>query len=329
MQAIWCHEYGPLENLSLEVCDVPVKNSGQVRIGVRAASMSFADTLKIQGKYQVKTPVPFIPGTEAAGEVLEVNSDVEGIRVGDRVLCIMSHSCGAWAEQLVLDADRVLRIPGKMSYEEAASIPSAYGTSYYALTQRGNLKSDETLLVLGAGGGVGLAAVAIGKAMGARVIAAASSSAKLQLARHHGADELINYSCTESFSDAVKHITGGKGADVVYDPIGGALFASVSRAVGFEGRVLVVGFASGDIPVVKLNHILLNGYDLRGVRYDVWRDANLQSSVENMRQVLDWYSEGKITIPVSARFSLAEAQRALSLIVQRRAMGKQVFVIKN
>lgn len=326
MKAIMCHQYGSIENLSIENCAAPDRVPGQARIGVRAASMSFADTLKVQGLYQVKTPLPFIPGTEAAGEILEVDPAHPDLRVGDRVVCIMTHSGGGWAEESVMDADRVLKIPAEMSFEEAACFPSAYGTSYYALKQRAGLLENEVLLVLGAGGGVGLAAVSIGKAMGARVIAAASSDEKLSLAHRHGADEIVNYK-DESLQAAVKRLTNGRGADVVYDPVGGAQFDEAIRSVGFGGRYLIIGFASGDIPTVKANHILVKGYDLRGVRYDVWRDENLALCLQNFREMLDWYVKGKLSIAVSQRYALTQVEGALSQIVARTAVGKQVFVM--
>jgi NADPH2:quinone reductase len=289
--------------------------------------MSFADTLKVQGLYQVKTPLPFIPGTEVSGEILEADASNLKWRVGDRVVCIMTHSGGGWAEELVIDADRLLRMPTEMSFEEAACFPSAYGTSYYALKQRAGLLKDEVLLVLGAGGGVGLAAVSIGKAMGARVIAAASSDEKLDLARHHGADEAINYK-TESLQAAVKRLTDGTGADVVYDPVGGALFEDAIRSVCFGGRVLVIGFASGEIPTVKINHILVKAYDLRGVRYDVWRDTQMHACMQNFNEMLRWYAEGKLSISVSKQFPLSQVTDGLSEIVGRTAVGKQVLIMK-
>lgn len=324
MEAVLCHEYG---HLRLERCAPPKRASGQVRLGLRAASVGFADTLKVKGAYQVKTPVPFIPGTEAAGIVLEKDADFEGIDVGDRVLAVMTHDCGAWAQECVIDAQRVVKLPDGMSFEEAACLPSAYGTSYYALKQRAQLKPGEVVVVLGAAGGVGLAAVSIAKAMGATVIAAASTGAKLELAQAHGADYGVNYR-NESLKEAVARLTGGRGADVVFDPVGGELFEDAIRSVAFEGRVLIVGFASGTIPEARMNHVLLKGYDLRGVRYDTWRDQNVEASKANLRDVLQWHAQGQLRVAVTRRYALDQAQQALAELAEGKALGKQVFQIQ-
>lgn len=324
MEAVLCHEYG---HLRLERCEPPKRGPGQLRLGVRAASVGFADTLKVKGAYQVKTPVPFIPGTEAAGVVLEKDDDVDGVEVGDRVLAVMTHDCGAWAQQCVINAQRVIKLPDGMSFEEAACLPSAYGTSYYALRQRAQLKPGEAVAVLGAAGGVGLAAVSLAKAMGATVIAAASTAEKLELARAHGADHVINYR-NESLKEAVTRLTDGRGADVVFDPVGGELFEDAIRSVAFEGRVLIVGFASGTIPQARMNHVLLKGYDLRGVRYDTWRDNNLEAAKANLRDILEWHEQDRLQVAVTRRYALGDAQHALADLAGGKALGKQVFQIQ-
>lgn len=327
MKAIVCHAYGPVSQLRFHGdWPAPVVGPGQVRIRVRAASMNFADALKVQGRYQVKTPVPFVPGTEVAGEIVEAGAGVTTPTVGDRVICIMTHACGGWAEELVLDARRLLRMPEGMSFAEGASLPSAYGTSMHALRQRAELKPGETLLVLGAAGGVGLAAVQIGRAMGARVIAAASSAEKLEVTRRHGAQHTVNYK-QERLRDAVNRLTEGRGADVVYDPVGGDLFDEATHCTAWLGRLLVVGFASGRIPHFKTNLALLKGYDLRGVRFDTWRDATWDACIRNYHELLAWYEEGKLRLEVSSTYRLEQAVEAMAAIEERRAAGKQVFLM--
>lgn len=328
MKAIVCHEYGPVSQLRFhEDWPAPAPGPGQVRIGVRAASMNFADALKVAGRYQVKTPVPFVPGTEVAGEILELGTDVSGVRVGDRVICIMTHACGGWSEQLVLDARRLLPMPAAMSFAEGASFPSAYGTSMHALRQRGELKEGETLLVLGAAGGVGLAAVQLGRAMGAHVIAAASSEEKLEITRRHGAHDTINYT-QERLRDAVTRLTDGHGAHVVYDPVGGDLFEEALHCTAWLGRLLIVGFASGRIPTVKTNLPLLKGYDLRGVRFDTWRDRTWDACIQNYQDMLAWYEQGKLRLELSASYRLEQAVEAMTAIEERKTVGKQVFIVE-
>lgn len=328
MKAIVCHAYGPVETLRYEPdWPRPILGPGQVRIRVRAASMNFADALKVQGLYQVKTPVPFVPGTEVAGDVVEVPPGVAGpAAVGDRVICVMTHACGGWAEELALDARRLLPMPASMRYEEGATFASPYGTSMHALKQRGELKPGETLLVLGAAGGVGLAAVQIGRAMGARVLAAASTANKRALALAHGAHEAIDYT-QERLRDAVRRLTDGRGADVVFDPVGGDLFDEAARCTAWLGRLLVVGFASGRIATLKTNLPLIKGYDVRGVRFDTWRDLSWDECMRNYHELLAWYEQGKLKLGVSASYPLEQAVEAMQAIEQRRVAGKQVFRI--
>ena len=245
MKAVVCRSFGPPENLTLEEVADPTPVRGQVLIDVYAAGLNFPDVLQIAGKYQFQPPFPFTPGSELAGVVTEVGLGVNGVKPGDRVMALSG--TGAMAERAAVDANAVELIPDAMSYNVAAALGIAYGTSYHALAQRADLHHGETLLVLGASGGVGLAAVEIGKAFGARVIAAASTPEKLEIARQHGADVLVNYS-EGSLKDKIKELTGGKGADVIFDPVGGELFDQCTRCINWNGRILVVGFASGTIP---------------------------------------------------------------------------------
>jgi NADPH:quinone reductase and related Zn-dependent oxidoreductases len=262
MKAILCKEYGPAETLVIE--DVPSPKMGDrgVKIRVKAAGLNFPDTLIIEGKYQLQPPMPFSPGGELAGEVIEVGDKVTRFKPGDRVAALTGF--GAFAEEVVAPESNLLPIPDNMPDEKAAGFMMVYGTSYYALKQRANLQPGETLLVLGASGGVGLAAVELGKAMGAKVIAAASSSEKLRIAKDAGADELINYT-DEPLKDAVKKLTRGKGVDVIYDPVGGDFTEQALRTMAWNGRHLIIGFAAGDIPKVPANLTLLKGCSVVGV----------------------------------------------------------------
>ena len=258
MRAMVCRAWGAPNVLQLENVPSRALRPGEVRIRVRAAGVNFADSLMVGGTYQVKPPFPFTPGLEAGGEVIETGDGVPSLRTGQRVLAVLRNG-GGYAEEIVVEAATALPIPETMDFVTAAAFPVAYGTSHFALTYRGDLKSGETLLVLGAAGGVGLTAVEIGKALGARVIAAAGGADKLEVARSRGADELIDYR-GESLRDRVRELTGGKGADVVYDPVGGDAFDQALRAVNWEARMLVIGFASGRIQAVPANLILVQRF---------------------------------------------------------------------
>lgn len=323
MKAILCRGWGGPETLSFEdVAPAPL-GPGHVRIRVRACGINFADTLVIAGKYQVKPPFPFSPGIEVAGDIVETGAEAGGLRPGQRV-CAFLRACGGYAEEIVADADAVIPIPDKMDYITAAAFPVAYGTSHLALTHRGHLKPGETLLVLGAAGGVGLTAVEIGKALGARVIAAAGSRDKLAVAREHGADELIDYA-TESIRDRVRELTGGKGADVVYDPVGGDAFDQALRAVNWEARMLIIGFAGGRIQSVPANLILVKNISVVGV---VWgaqgeRDPALVSRY--LAELFGWWEQGKLKPVVSKTFPLAEAGLAIQALLSRRHPGRIVL----
>jgi NADPH2:quinone reductase len=323
MKAVLCREWGGPESLVLEeVASRPLSPS-ETRIRVHACGVNFADTLMVAGKYQVKPEFPFTPGLETAGEVIEVGPAVTHLRPGQRVLAVLRFG-GGYAEEIALNADTVVPIPDAMDYITAAAFPVAYGTSHFALTHRGHLKAGENLLVLGAAGGVGLTAVEIGKELGARVIAAAGGPEKLAVARAHGADELIDYT-RESIRDRMRELTGGLGADVVYDPVGGDAFDQALRAVNWEARMLVIGFASGRIQSVPANLILVKNISVIGV---VWgaqaaRDPALVS--RNLAELLRWWEKGRLKPVVAKTFPLAEAGAAMQALLSRRHAGKIVL----
>jgi NADPH:quinone reductase len=325
MRAVLCREWGAPDTLRFEeVARLPVE-PGEARIRVHACGVNFADTLMIAGKYQVKPEFPFTPGLEAAGEVVELGPEVRHLRVGQRVLAVLRFG-GAHAEEIVLDADAVVPIPDRMDFVTAAAFPVAYGTSHFALTHRGHLKAGETLLVLGAAGGVGLTAVEVGKQLGARVIAAAGGPDKLAVAREHGADALIDYR-TESIRDRVRELTGGLGADVVFDPVGGDAFDQALRAVNWEARMLVIGFAAGRIQSVPANLILVKNISVIGV---VWgaqaaRDPVLVS--RNLAELLRWWKAGRLKPVVVKTFPLAEAGTAMHALLSRQYAGKIVLTV--
>jgi NADPH2:quinone reductase len=299
----------------------PVPAADEVLIEVRAAAINFPDVLMIEGKYQSRPPFPFSPGGEVAGTVAAVGTEVTDFQVGERVFAGIGH--GGFVERLVVRARALRRMPEGMSFDEAAGIGTTYGTSYYALKQRAALQPGETLLVLGAAGGVGLAAVELGKAMGARVIAAASSAEKLEAARGAGADELIDYSDGE-LKEKVKALTNGKGANVIYDPVGGSLFDQCMRSIAWYGRVLVIGFAAGEIPRVPINLVLLKSCQLVGVFYGAWSAARPDEAAANFVEILDLWSAGKVKPLIGAHYPLEQYAEALRCLSERRAIGKVV-----
>jgi len=323
MKAIHCREWGTPDILRLEEAESPSLKPHQVRIRVRAAGVNFADTLMVAGKYQVKPPFPFTPGLEAAGEIVELGNDVEGLRLGQRALAVLRFG-GGYAEEIVVDAAAVAPIPDAMDFATAAAFPVAYGTSHFALTHRGHLQPGETLLVLGAAGGVGLTAVGIGKAMGARVIAAAGGAEKLAVASSRGADELIDYT-TESIRDRVRAITDGNGADVVFDPVGGDAFDQALRAVNWEARMLVIGFAAGRIQAVPANLILVKNISVIGVVWGAQAERDPALIVRNLAELLRWWEAGRLKPMVAKVFRLAEAAEAMAALLSRRYAGKIVL----
>ena len=321
MKAVLCKAYGAPEDLVLEDVAEPVAGAGEVLVEVAATALNFPDVLMVAGKYQSQPPFPFSPGGEVAGTVLEAGSGVTEFAPGDRVFGGVGH--GGFAERVAVAAQSLQPVPESMSLVEASGISTTYGTSYYALKQRADLQPGETLLVTGAAGGVGIAAVQLGKAMGARVIAAASSEHKLAAAKDSGADELIDYSDGQ-LKDKVKALTGGKGADVIYDPVGGALFDQCLRCINWYGRILVIGFAAGDIPKAPINLILLKSCQLVGVFYGAWSARARDENRANFRDILAFHEAGKIKPVVGRVHPLESYAEALNDLAQRRAIGKIV-----
>ncbi|WP_312957029.1 NADPH:quinone oxidoreductase family protein [Stutzerimonas nitrititolerans] len=326
MKAVLCKAFGPAENLVVEDLDSPQIKKGEVLLDVHAAGVNFPDTLIIEGKYQFKPPFPFSPGGEAAGVVAAVGEKISHLKVGERVMALTGW--GSFAEQVAVSGQNVLPIPAEMDFTTAAAFSMTYGTSMHALKQRANLQPGETLLVLGASGGVGLAAVEIGKAMGARVIAAASTNEKLEIARKAGADELINYS-EASLRERLKELTDGQGVDVIYDPVGGKLFEEAFRSIAWNGRMLVVGFAAGgEIPALPANLPLLKGASLIGVFWGAFAQRQPQDNAANFKQLFAWYAKGKLKPLVSQTFALEQAAEAIDTLGQRKAVGKLVVKVR-
>jgi NADPH2:quinone reductase len=324
MKALVCKQFGPPESLVLEDLPSPSAGAGEVVISIKAASVNFPDVLIIQNKYQFKPPLPFSPGSELAGVVKEVGAGVTNVKPGDKVIAFTAF--GAFAEEVKTEAVRLLPLPEGMSYESGASFILTYGTTDHALRDRGQLKAGETLLVLGAAGGVGVAAIEIGKALGARVIACASSDEKLAVCRQHGADETINYA-TEDLRERIRALAGAKGVDVIYDAVGGPYTEPAFRSIAWRGRHLVIGFAAGDIPKLPLNLALLKGASVVGVFWGEFTKREPQAFAQSARQLARWYKEGKLKPHVSATFPLAQAAEAMNLLVSRKAKGKVVIRI--
>jgi NADPH2:quinone reductase len=324
MRALLCRSLDGIGALEVAEIESPRLGPGQVRIGVRASGVNFPDILMAEGKYQVKPELPFIPGLEVAGVVLECANGVDHVRPGERVLAFARRG-GGHAEEVVVPAAIVTPIPDAMDFATAAAFPIAYGTAHFALTHRGRLTAGEALLVLGAAGGVGLAAIEVGKLLGARVIAAASNSEKLAVARQHGADETINY-LSEDLRDRVYALTNGKGVDVVFDPVGGEAFKQSVRCIGWEGRILVVGFASGDIPQVAANMILVKNFSVTGVVFGEhsWRFPD--DTRRRLATLLESYSDGRLKPTVLKTYPLADARLALAEMSNRRVVGKLVLI---
>jgi NADPH2:quinone reductase len=323
VKALRCNAYGPVGHLALEDIPAPVPGAHQVVVAVKAAGVNFPDTLIVQGKYQFKPELPFTPGSEFAGIVKAIGEGVTTVRPGDAVLGV--GVTGGFAEEALIDATGVVPLPAGTDLAVAAALTMAYGTSLHALKDRARLAAGETLLVLGAGGGVGLAAVEIGKLLGAKVVAAASTDAKLDVCRSRGADEVINYD-REDLKERISALTDGRGADVVYDPVGGSYAAPALRSVAWKGRYLVVGFAAGDIPQAPLNLPLLKGYSIVGVFWGGFVRREPASSAANMKQLMDWVASGKLTPLISARYPLSDAVEALFAMMRREVTGKVVVV---
>ncbi len=322
MKAVLCKQYGPPESLTFEELPSPRPGPGEAVVSMRAASVNFPDVLIIQNKYQFKPPLPFSPGSELAGVVKEVGAGVEAFRPGDQVIAWTTY--GAFAEEVKTEATRLVPMPGGMDFPSAAAFLLTYATSEHALRDRGQLQAGETLLVLGAAGGVGLAAVEIGKALGARVIACASSDDKLAVCRQHGADAGINYAA-EDLRERIRALTDGRGADVVYDPVGGPYTEPAFRSLAWRGRLLVVGFAAGEIPKLPLNLPLLKGASVVGVFWGDFSRREPHAFAESVRRLGRWYADGKLRPHVSQTLPLARAAEALNLMAARQVKGKIVL----
>lgn len=323
MKAVVCTAWGMPDSLVVKELPDGVAGPGQVVIDVKAAGVNFPDVLIIQGKYQFKPELPFTPGSELAGVVRAVGPDVNTVKAGDRVIAFTS--TGAFAEQAVVPVQAVMPMPPGMDFDTAAAITLTYGTAHHAVVDRAGLKQGETMLVLGAAGGVGLAAIEIGKAIKATVIAAASTDDKLAVCRAHGADATINYASGD-LREAIKAATGGKGPDVIYDPVGGDYTEAAFRSIGWRGRYLVVGFANGEIPRLALNLALLKGASLMGVFWGEFVKREPKANLAAMRQLLGWLAEGKIKPLVSGRYALADTGQALNDMAARKVTGKVVIV---
>ena len=322
MKAVLCKQYGPPESLVVEELPSPHAGPGEVVISVKAASVNFPDVLIIQNRYQFKPPLPFSPGSELAGVVKEVGAGVRQFQPGDRVMAFTTY--GAFAEEVKTEATRLVPMPEAMDFPVGAAFLLTYGTSDHALRDRAALKAGETLLVLGAAGGVGLAAVEIGKALGARVIACASSEEKLAVCRAHGADATIDYAA-EDLRERIKALTEGRGVDVVYDAVGGPYSEPAFRSLAWRGRHLVVGFAAGEIPKLPLNLALLKGASLVGVFWGDFTRREPRAFAESLAQLGRWYAEGKLRPHVSQTLPLAKAAQALELMAARQVKGKLVL----
>ncbi len=322
MRAVLCHAWGGPETLTLADVPAPEPGPGEVLIAVAAAGVNFADSLIIAGQYQEKPPFPFAPGLESAGRVLAVGDGVGRVEPGDRVLALTDW--GAYAERAVARESDVFLLPDGMNFAEAAGFPITYGTAHGALRWHAGLRAEETLLVHGAAGGVGLAAVEAGKAIGARVIATAGGAEKLAIAEAHGADDLIDYR-KEDIRERVKAMTGGRGADVVFDPVGGDVFDASLRCTAWGGRILVIGFAAGRVPQIPANILLVKNIAAMGVYWGSYRKRAPARLAEEFAELFGWYEAGKLKPHVSHRFDLSEAPAAIEMLTSRKSTGKVVL----
>jgi NADPH2:quinone reductase len=322
MKAILCKQPGGPDDLTLEDIPDPKAGPGEAVVTIAAAGLNFFDTLIIAGKYQTKPAFPFSPAAEFAGIVESIGAGVTQVKAGDRVMGYQGYGCAR--ERIAVNAEKLVRVPDNLDFDRAAGLSITYGTTMHALKDRGKLKAGEMLAVLGAAGGVGLAAVEIGKLMGARVIACASSDEKCAFAKQHGADATINYGKTD-LKDALKDATGGRGADVIYDPVGGDYAESALRAIAWKGRFLVIGFAAGEIPKLPLNLVLLKGCDVVGVYWGAFTEREPAAQAANMAQIVNWCAEGKLSSHVHAVYPLVQTAQALKDIAARKIMGKAIL----
>lgn len=323
MKALLCKRHGPPESLEIDTLPDPTPGDWDVVIEVHGAAVNFPDTLIIQNLYQFKPDLPFSPGGECAGIVKAKGSKVGHLNIGDRVLAFTGW--GGFAEQAVADSRAVVPMPEGLDFVTASAFVMTYATSYHALADRAAIQSGETLLVLGASGGVGIAAIEIGKSLGARVIAAASTADKLQVCQEHGADEVINY-VDEDLKTRVRELTDGKGADVIYDPVGGAFSEAALRAIAWRGRFLVIGFANGEIPKIPLNLALLKGCSINGVFWGDYAKREPMNNMKDLRTLFGWLQEGKLRPHIAGTYSLAEAPKAIRALMDRQVSGKLVII---
>jgi NADPH2:quinone reductase len=323
-KAVVCRELGPPERLRLESFAPTPLPKGDVRVAIHAAGINFPDILMAAGEYQLKPELPFTPGVEAAGEVTEIGEGVTGLSVGDRVIVKMRH--GAYADEAMVSPSQVIPLPLTFDYAEGATFLAAHGTAYHALIDRGQVRPGEVLLVHGAGGGVGLAAVEMGKMLGATVIAAASSEEKLAVAQARGADHLVLYP-REPFRDAVKRITEGRGADVVFDPVGGEILENSLRCIAWGARILIIGFTGG-IGMARTNLLLIKGASLLGVRAGEAVRRNPGLGAVRIKNLVDWAEAGKIRPHISHRLPLEDCAKAMRLLIERKAIGRVALMAR-
>ena len=324
MKAILCTHLGGPDDLELRDIPDPTPGPGEAVVRVKAAALNFFDTLIIAGKYQLKPTLPFSPAAEFAGVVDAVGDDVTLVKPGDRVVASMGY--GAAREKVLINADKLVKLPDNLDFERAAGLIITYGTTLHALKDRARLQPGETLAVLGASGGVGIAAVELGKLMGARVIACASADDKLAFTREHGADATINYA-KEDLKEALRRVTSGNGPNVIYDPVGGSYAESALRAIAWQGRFLVVGFAAGEIPKLPLNLVLLKGCDVLGVFWGSFAERDPAGHRTNIAQLMQWCADGKLSAHIHATYPLAKTAEALKVLAERKAMGKVILTM--
>lgn len=323
MKAVLCKSFGPIENLAVEETADLIPDKYEIIIAVKACGLNFPDTLIVQGKYQFKPEFPFSPGGEVSGIVKEIGVDVKHLNVGDKVM--YGSVFGGFAEEVKAKAKDVFKMPPTMDFTTAASSMLTYGTSYHALVNRANLLPDETLLVLGAAGGVGTAAIQIGKALGATVIAAASTDEKLEFCKENGADFTINYS-TEDLKNRVKELTNGKGANVIYDPVGDKFSEPALRAIAWKGRYLVIGFAAGEIPKIPLNLVLLKGCQIVGVFWGAFFKNEPQQYIKNFEIIVKWFAKGKLKARIHGEYPLENVVEAMQTMINKEVKGKIVLI---
>ena len=325
MKAIVCNEWCKPEDLKVSEIKNPTLDDNSVRVEIYASGVNFPDVLIVQGKYQYKPPFPFSPGSEVAGIISEIGKNVKSLKVGDRIMAVTGH--GAFAEEICVPEDKITLVPESMDFITAASMSLTYGTSSYALFQRANIKENDVVLIHGATGGVGITAIEISKAVGAKVIATASTDEKLKIAKEYGANYCINYSQNE-FKDKVKEYTDGKGANIIYDPVGGDVFNQSLRCIAWNGIILVIGFASGTIASAPTNLPLLKNCSIVGVFWGAWREREPNGHNVNMEKILKWWKENKVKPKVSKVFNLEDTKYALQALINREVIGKAVIKVR-